>query len=200
MVPIANSRWPAVMVWRGPEGEQKAEVDRMPDPLVEERRPEHRWRQRLAPQPRIDLAQTKQLEMVDQEGAEQHERPAEPGKSPRDGTMPTGIGSPSTPAVASAATARTAAPAPGSRAAHRSSARPACGTNRVHQCLKPGRAITLCWMAKMPSSSKSMSSAGIERSGIAAVDGFRHRQVADEGDGIKKSAQKQRIGDDAVQK
>jgi len=31
------------------------------------------------------------------------------------------------------------------------------GTMRVHQRLKAGRAITLCWMAKMPSSSTSMS-------------------------------------------
>ena len=62
---------------RRPEGQQEAEIDRMAHPLVEERRPEHRRRQRLAAQPGIDLAQAEQLEMIDQEGAEQHDGPAD---------------------------------------------------------------------------------------------------------------------------
>ncbi|MDN5854509.1 MAG: hypothetical protein L0K86_16990 [Actinomycetia bacterium] len=33
------------------------------------------------------------------------------------------------------------------------------GTNRVHQRLNPGRAITLCWIANADSSSRSTSTA-----------------------------------------
>ena len=63
---------------RRPEGEQEAEIDRMADPLVEEGRPEFRRRQGAAAQPGIDLAQAEQLEVVDEEGAEQHQAPADP--------------------------------------------------------------------------------------------------------------------------
>ena len=43
-------------------------------------------RQRAAAQPAVDLAQAEQLEMIDQEGAEQHQRPAEPEDRLQDDT------------------------------------------------------------------------------------------------------------------
>jgi hypothetical protein len=43
----------------------------MADPLVEERRAEYRLGQRAPDQPGIDLAQAEQLEMIDEEGAQE---------------------------------------------------------------------------------------------------------------------------------
>ena len=63
---------------RRPEGEQEAEVDRMAHALVEQGVLKlgagSGWPRRRA----THLAQAEQLEMVDQEGAHQHQAPAEP--------------------------------------------------------------------------------------------------------------------------
>src|SRR5581483_10703525 len=58
---------------RRPEGDEEAQIDRMADLPVEQQGPEHGRRQRCTAQPGIDLAQPEQLEMIDEEGAEQHQ-------------------------------------------------------------------------------------------------------------------------------
>src|SRR5579885_2739667 len=68
---------------RRPERQQEAEIDGMADDLVEERRPEARMLEFLAAPARVDLVQPEQLEVIDQECADQYHDPAEPEDRPQ---------------------------------------------------------------------------------------------------------------------
>ena len=74
-----------------------------------------------------------------------------------------------------------------------------CGTNRVHQRLNAGRAMTLCWMANKPKQQGVDDQRRNQRPGFAAVDGLWHRQIADEGDGVEKRGQEHEIDEPTVQ-
>src|SRR5262249_18373750 len=63
--------------WRGPEGDDEAEIDRVPHKLVEHRRFETRLYPCFPGKVHNDLLQPEQFEMVDQERAQQHDKPAE---------------------------------------------------------------------------------------------------------------------------
>ena len=63
--------------WCGPERDDEAEIDRVPHETIDQRRAETRRRHRLAREIVSHLVQAEQLEMVDQEGARQHDQPTE---------------------------------------------------------------------------------------------------------------------------
>src|ERR1700722_10444089 len=63
---------------RGPDGQQDAEIDRVTDMPVEQRRAEFRVRQLFAEQAREHLGKPEQLEMTDQERAGHQHDPAQP--------------------------------------------------------------------------------------------------------------------------
>src|SRR5205085_8014906 len=68
----------------GPEGEEEARVERMADLLIEERLAEYRRSGLAAPRVEPGLLKPEQFEMVDQEGAQEHDPPAEREQPPED--------------------------------------------------------------------------------------------------------------------
>ena len=71
---------------------------------------------------------------------------------------------------------------------------------RVHQRLKPRRAITLCCTANSPSSARLTSSASTQRRGGTAVDGLgQQRQVADKADRVDEGGEKEDVDDQSVE-
>ena len=84
------------------------------------------------------------------------------------------------------------------QAGRRCCARPACGTKRVHQRLKPGRAITLCCTANRPSSSTftridSISPAGAPESMVLGTG-----KLPTKADGVEEDDEKDEVADGAV--
>ena len=73
-------------VRRRPEGEEEARSRAGGGPLVEQGLAELRRRGGAAAQVEPGLLQAEQLEMIDQEGAEQHDQPAEREQRPEDGS------------------------------------------------------------------------------------------------------------------
>ena len=100
---------------------------------------------------------------------------------------------------ASGATARAAAPARGWRTARRCCARPPAARTRppALEALPRHDAVL---DGEQPQQQHIDDQRFRERHDRPAVDGLRHRQAGDEADGVKKRAEKQQVGDDAVEK
>ena len=71
-------------VRRRPEGEEEARIERVADQFVEEGLAELRRRGGAAAQVEPGLLQPEQFEMIDQEGAEQDDQPAEREQRPEE--------------------------------------------------------------------------------------------------------------------
>lgn len=70
--------------WRGPERDDEAEHQWMPQEFVDKGRPEANLFMLRSTQVEIDLPQPEELKVVDKESGQQHECPPESKKSPQD--------------------------------------------------------------------------------------------------------------------
>src|SRR6516164_6318426 len=66
----------------GPEGNDESEHDRMPDDAVEQRRLERDWGIRLTAEMQEHLAQSEQIEVIDQKRGDEHDQPARSEQDP----------------------------------------------------------------------------------------------------------------------
>src|SRR6516164_6290463 len=69
--------------WCRPEGEQETEIDRVANEFIEQGRLEARMLCHSSVPMLVNLLKAEQVEMVDQEGADQHDRPPEPEDRPK---------------------------------------------------------------------------------------------------------------------
>ena len=72
------------------------------------------------------------------------------------------------------------------------------GTNRVHQRLNHGRAMTLCWTANRLSSATSISDGQPGGAGRAVVDALGHADVRQEADRVDERREEREVRDRAV--
>jgi hypothetical protein len=131
---------------RPPEREEPADVERVPDDLVRAGRPELEVRVRLAAELEPDLAEAEEVEVIDEERAGEHRRPAD-----REDPCTRRPGRPALDLPHDAADRPPLPEEQQERDARREHVRAALGrvgTKRVSHRLKAGRAITLCWTAK----------------------------------------------------
>ena len=99
-----------------------------------------------------------------------------------------------------AATARTARSARGCSRARRCCARSTGETTRVSTRLNAGRAMMLCCSANSASNPAIDQQRRLPRPLGRRIHRLRHREVADEPDGIKERREEHRIGDGPVEK
>src|SRR5580704_19173815 len=182
---------------RGPEGEDEAEVNRMADVAIEPRRAEVRLWQLPTTEPRDDLEHSEKLEVADEEGADEHQSPADP----RDGLKD--VRRPRLPHGPDGARDRLPLPAEqGQRKAREEHVRTPLDRPRHHArppALERGPRHDAVLYGEEPEKSPvHQQRGGRQSTGVLCVDRLGYHDVLHESDRVEERPEKQHVDDDSV--